>query len=189
MSSKECSCNKRKGKSCIYITKQGQEFILGLDFCKKFKLVSIASCCIQRSITLEIGAVHIMDESEADYKTLKKKWKQHLPLGKTGDLIKDLKQIFPATFDGTVGLFEGEVELIVSPDAVPVQLPPRALPQSILPSLKKLLDKMEAEGIIRECPETTEWVHNIVVPVKKDGSLRICLDPWNLNKYLIRPVH
>ena len=74
-------------------------------------------------------------------------------------------------------------------DAKPIQLPPRAVSQSIMPELKKELDKMEQEGIIRPCPETTEWVHNIVTVVKKDESLRLCLDPRNLNKYLIRNVH
>ena len=58
-----------------------------------------------------------------------------------------------------------------------------------MPELKKELDKMEQERIILPCPETTGWVHNIVTVVKKDGSLRFCLDPRNLNKYLIRNVH
>ena len=89
-----------------------------------------------------------------------------------------------------MGLFvEGEASLKVSPDAKPVQLPPRAVPQSIMPELKKELDKMEQEGIIRPCPETSDWVHNIVTVVKKDGSVRLCLDPRNLSKYLIRNVH
>ena len=48
---------------------------------------------------------------------------------------------------------------------------------------------MEREGIIRPCPEPTEWVHNLVVVVKKDGLLRLCLDPRSLNKYLVRSVH
>ena len=94
--------------------------------------------------------------------SFKTKWKEHLPLGrKTGDPLNDLNQIFPETFDGQVGLFEGEASLQVSPDAKPVQLPLRAIPQSIMPELKKEVDKMEQEGIIRPCPETTEWVHNI----------------------------
>ena len=113
-----------------------------------------------------------------------------MPLGrKTGDPLGDLKQIFPDAFDGGVGLFEGETTLKLSPDASPVQLTPRSVPQSVMPQLKKELDKMEQEGIIRACPETTEWVHNLVTVVKKDGSLRICLEPRNLNKYLIRNVH
>lgn len=88
-----------------------------------------------------------------------------------------------------MGVFEGEVSLKLSPDAKPFQLPPHAAPQIIMPELKKELDNMEQEGIFPPCPETTEWVHNIATVVKKDGSLRLCLDPRNLNKYLIRNVH
>ena len=185
------------------VTKQECAFILGLGFCKEYKLVTIAPVCIQPCISMEpchVEAVHITEESEADYDSLQKKWKEHLPLGrKTGDPLEDLKQIFPETFDGQVGLFEGEVSLKLSPEAKPVQLSPRAVLQSIMPQLKKELDKMEQEGIIRACPETIEWVHNLVTVVKKDGTLRkrtcskfvfcLCLDPRNLNKYLICNVY
>ena len=96
-----------------------------------------------------VEAVHITEESEADYDSLQKRRKKHLPLGKkTGDPLEDLKQIFPETSDGPVGLFEGVVSLKLSPETKPVQLPPRAVPQSIMPQLKKELDKMEQEGII-----------------------------------------
>ena len=187
------TCNEITAKSRFYVTKQECAFILGLGFCKEFELVTIAPVCIQQSISLEpchVEAVHITEESEADYDSLQKKWKKHLPLGKkTGDPLVDLKQIFPDTFDGQVGLFESEVSLKLSPEVKPVQLPPRAVPQSIMPLLKKELDKMEQEGTIRACPETTEWVHNLVTVVKKDGTLRLCLDPRNLNKYLIRNIH
>ena len=115
------------------------------------------------------------------------KWKKHLPLGRvTGELLENLKQIFPETFDGQVGLFVGEVTLKLAPDAKPSQLPPRAVPQSIMPQLKKGLDKMEQEGVITACPETTEWVLNLETVVEKNGTLRLCLDPINLNMYLIR---
>ena len=187
------TCNDITGKTRFYVTKRECAFILGLALCKKFELVTIAPVCIQQSISMEpnhVEAVYITDESEADYNQLQKKWKNHLPLGKkTGDPLEDLKQIFPETFDGQVGLFEGEVNLKLSPDAKPAPLPPRAVPQSVMPELKTELDKMEKEGIIRACPETTDWVHNLVIVVKKNGTLRLCLDPRNLNKYLIRNVH
>ena len=48
---------------------------------------------------------------------------------------------------------------------------------------------MEKEEIIRPCPETTDWVHNLVTVVKKNGTLRLCLNLRNLNKHLIRNVH
>ena len=189
----EVTCNDQRARTEFYVTKLRSELILGLQFCREFKLVTIAETCIQRKITVEedqVKAVHITDESEAEYETLYNKWGKYLPLGKkTGDPLQDLKHIFPTTFDGQVGRFEGEVDLKLSPEAKPVQLPPRALPQSILPQLKEELDRMEKEGIIRACPETTEWVHNLVVVVKKNKSLRLCLDPRNLNKYLIRDIH
>ena len=187
------TCNNITDSVTLYVTGTGTELILGLGFCKQFQLVNLADSCIQREVIVDsdsLQAVHITHESETDYKSLQQKWSKYLPLGKeTGDPLEDLKQIFPTMFDGTVGLFQGETQLKLSPDAKPVQLPPRAVPQSILPKLKMELDKMEKEGIIRPCPETTDWVHNLVIVVKKNGELRLCLDPRNLNKYLIRNVH
>ena len=203
----EVTCNNLRAKARFFITDNNSEILLGFDFCQTHELVTIADMCIQREITAtsksehtsapsristaeDVNAVHIMEESEADHPSLLKKWKKHLPLGKkTGDPLEDLKSIFPHMFDGKVGTFEGEVQLKVSPDAKPVQLPPRAVPQSMMSKLKTELDKMEREGIIRACPESTDWVHNLVLVLKKDDSIRVCLDPRNLNKYLIRSLH
>jgi transposase InsO family protein len=185
-----CTCNHITHDFQIHITELGSELILGLDFCREFNLVKIADSCVQRNINIDFKAVHATDESAVDYSELKKKWAKHLPLGrKTGDPMEDLKAIFPETFDGSVGLFQGEVDLQVSPEAKPIQLPPRAVPLSVLPKLKEELDKMEKEGIIRPCPETTDWVHNLVIVSKKNGDIRVCLDPRNLNKHLIRSRH
>ena len=186
------TCNDITAKARFYVTKRECAFILGIGFREKFELVTIAPVCIQQSISMKPNHVeaHITNESEADYHKFQKKWKKHLPLGKkTGDPLEDLKQTFPETFDGQVGLFEDEVSLKLSPDTKTVQLQPHAVPQSIMLKLKKELDKMEQEGIIRACTETTEWVHNLVTVVKKNGTLRLCLDPRNLNKYLIRNVY
>lgn len=126
------TCNDITAKARFYVTKRECAFILGLGFCREFKLVTIAPVGIQQSISVEpnhVEAVHITEKSEADYHNLQKKRKMHLPLGKkTGDPLEDLKHIFPNTFDGQVGLFEGEVSLKLSPDAKPVQLPPHAVP-------------------------------------------------------------
>ena len=42
------------------------------------------------------------------------------------------------------------------------------------------------EGIITEVHEHTEWINSIVPVVKEDGSLRLCLDPKDLNKAIER---
>ena len=180
--------NGYKLRAKFYFGENVSEFLISEEVSYDSKCVSYGPAVFQQA--LNVDAVHITPESEVDYMSLQKKWKQHLPLGKkTGEPLKDLKKIFPDAFDGSVGLFPGEVELKLTSDAQPVQCPPRAVPQSIQDKLKKQLDKMEKEGVIRACPETTKWVHNLVIASKKDGSLRICLDPKNLNKYLVRNIH
>eukprot|EP00794_Sanderia_malayensis_P018441 gene18441-20290_t len=165
------ACNNITAKTTLLFTKCECALILGLEFCKNFQLVSIAPICIQQSISNDpdhVEAVHITDKSEVNYNELRSKWKEHLPLGRTYHL-GDLKQIFPDTFDGQVGMFDGEVSLELVPDAKPVQLPPRAVPQSIMPKPKKELGAMKQEGIIRPCRDATKWVHNLVIVLRKMG--------------------
>ncbi|CAB4003689.1 Hypothetical predicted protein [Paramuricea clavata] len=88
-------------------TKHDHAFILGLGFCKKFKLVTISPVCVQQhTISVEpnkVEAVHITSESDVNYNELRKKWKEHIPLGKkTDNPLEDLKKIFPETFDRQV---------------------------------------------------------------------------------------
>lgn len=41
-------------------------------------------------------------------------------------------------------------------------------------------------GIIRKVTDVTEWVNAGVIVKKKSNNLRICLDPQNLNKAIVR---
>ena len=43
------------------------------------------------------------------------------------------------------------------------------------PAVDKALRELEAEGVIKKVV-TTEWAAPIVIPVKKDGSIRVCGD-------------
>ena len=69
------NCNTVTANTSFYVTKCKCAFVLGLIFCKKFKLVYIAPVCAQHSISMEaqeIEAVHIRSESLANYSQLKK---------------------------------------------------------------------------------------------------------------------
>ena len=48
---------------------------------------------------------------------------------------------------------------------------------------------MEESGIIQKVDQPTEWVNSMVVVEKKNGSVRICLDPRELNKAIMREHH
>ena len=68
----------------------------------------------------------------------------------------------------------------------PVQHLPRSVPFRMQSAYKAELDKLVREGIITEVHEHIEWINSIVPVMKKDGSLRLCLDPKDLNKAIKR---
>ncbi|KAK2721424.1 hypothetical protein QYM36_003645 [Artemia franciscana] len=48
---------------------------------------------------------------------------------------------------------------------------------------------MEEQGIIEKVSKPSDWVNSMVAIEKKDGSLRICIDPVDLNKSIRRPFY
>ena len=56
----------------------------------------------------------------------------------------------------------------------------------MLPELKEALDELEINGVISAVEEATDWVKNLVIVEKPNGSLRLCLDPRELNKAIKR---
>ena len=55
---------------------------------------------------------------------------------------------------------------------------------------KREVQSMEKVGIISRLDRNTPtpWLNSYVIVKKPNGSLRICLDPTDLNKCIIRPV-
>ena len=62
------------------------------------------------------------------------------------------------------------------------------MPIPLKQKLREKLDKMEQEGIIAKVSEPTEWISSIVA-VQTPNKLRICIDPRDLNKAIIRPKY
>ena len=57
---------------------------------------------------------------------------------------------------------------------------------ALRPQLKDTLDALEAQGIIAQVTMPTRWISSIVAVPKKNGKLRICLDPKDLNRAIQR---
>ena len=55
--------------------------------------------------------------------------------------------------------------------------------------VKSDLERMFKIGVITPVSEPSEWVSQMVAARKKDCSIRICIDPRDLNKALRRPHH
>ena len=103
------------------------------------------------------------------------------PLGQA-----ELIQRFPQVFREGVGCLKGEYRIQLDPQQTPVQHPPRRVPVALRDRLKATLDDLERDGILATVTEPTEWVSSLVIVPKKDGRLRLCLDPKDLNKAILR---
>ena len=99
--------------------------------------------------------------------------------------VQELQDAFPDCFD-TIGNFKGEYHITVDQNIPPVQHARRKAPIELQEKIKAKLDEMEQLGVITPETEPTAWVNSITYPMKPNGDLRICLDPKDLNKAVLR---
>ena len=74
----------------------------------------------------------------------------------------------------------------VKPEVCPVIHAAGRVPFALRDRLRAELDREESLGVITKVNEPTDWVNSITIVEKKNGTLRICLDPRDLNKALKR---
>ena len=80
----------------------------------------------------------------------------------------------------------GKYTIHLDPTVPPVQHARCKVPINYKEEIEKTLKEMEQLQIITPVTRPTEWFSSITYPTKPDGSLRICPDPHNLNKAIIR---
>ena len=60
------------------------------------------------------------------------------------------------------------------------------MPFALRHKLKAELERLVSLSVIEKVDHPTDWVNSIVLVEKSDGSIRICLDPKDLNKAIKR---
>ncbi|KAK7095117.1 hypothetical protein V1264_002767 [Littorina saxatilis] len=93
---------------------------------------------------------------------------------------------FDDVFEGELGDLQGVLHIQTDSTVSPVKLPCRKWPLAIRDKVKKELDRLQALGVITPVHSPTDWVSSVVVTMKPNGSVRLCLDPKPLNKALKR---
>ena len=109
--------------------------------------------------------------------------------GKTHPLATTKEYIlheYADVFRGIGTLPGGPYHIKLKDSHKPVQHPPRSVPLGMQSAYEAELDRLVKEGIITEVHDHTESINSIVPVVKEDGSLRLCLDPKDLNKAIER---
>ena len=102
--------------------------------------------------------------------------------------VEDLKKLYPNSFD-RLGSLKGAYNIRVDPTVKPATHARRKVPIESKEAIDKELDYLIEEEIITEQVEPTPWVSSVTFPRKPNGELRVCLDPSNLNKAIIREHH
>ena len=93
---------------------------------------------------------------------------------------------YAEVFKGVGTLPGGPYHIKLKDSYKPVQHPPRSVPLGMQSAYKAELDRLVKEGIITEVHEHTEWINSKLPVMKEDGSLRLCLNPKDLNKAIER---
>ena len=99
---------------------------------------------------------------------------------------EELMLKFPDVFGEGLGQLDGQYKIRLDETVPPVQHAPRRIAVALRPQLKDTLDALEAQGIITQVTTPTRWISFIVAVPKKNGKLRICLDPKDLNRAIQR---
>ena len=102
--------------------------------------------------------------------------------------MEDLKKLYPNSFD-RLGSLKGAYNIRVDPTVKPATHARRKVPIESKEAIDKELDYLIEEEIITEQVELTPWVSSVTFPRKPNGEVRVCLDPSNLSKAIIREHH
>ena len=95
----------------------------------------------RHSVPVSHGTMHVevmsgQPRKDYNYQTLAKKWRDHLPLCKSGDAKRELMRIFPKLFKG-IGSLGGEYHIDFKPDAMSIHLLARNVQEALREPFKQ----------------------------------------------------
>ena len=93
---------------------------------------------------------------------------------------------FPDVFNEGLEQLDGEYKIRLDENVPPVQHALRRVTVAVRPQLKETSDALEAQGVIAQVTTPTKWISSMVAVPRKNGKLRICLDPKDLNRAIQR---
>ncbi len=149
----ECRTTKRKAMLDFHVTSHADKPILGGDACEELQLLKRVEALTAKS-------------------------PQPGPPPATKE---ELLQRYAEIFTG-LGELLGVHHMHIDPAVMPVIHACRNVPLSIMDSLKKTLKELQEKKVITPVSEPSEWVNSLVATRKKNGTLRVCLDPCDLNQ-------
>ena len=81
---------------------------------------------------------------------------------------------------------KGKLHLELDESVQAVQLPPRRVPLAVKDKLQAELEILSHMEIIAKVDDPTDWISSMVVTTKRNGKVRLSIDPKALNNSLKR---
>ena len=154
-----CKSKETKIKLKFYVIEEGDQPLMGRESCVSLGLLKLVKTVVQGG---QSGP-------------------QHAQL--SWENIRD--ELYPDNFKGD-GELGPEYDIQLNPNVEGTVQYPHKIPYAKLKPLKTTLHKLQERGIIADTEGPTQWVSNLVITNKKNGTIRLCLDPKPLNKAILR---
>ena len=151
--------NRRKYREEFVVVKGKGKPLLGLGASEQMQLISV----VRQNI------MTIQSEEPSQSK----------PPLTTETILKEHADVFRGEEK-----LEGDLHREIDPHVPPVQLPTRKVPIAIKEKLKEELDRLEGPNIITPVYVATSWISATVITLKKNGNIRLCVNPKPLNQAL-----
>ncbi|GKE78996.1 putative reverse transcriptase domain-containing protein, partial [Tanacetum coccineum] len=149
------------------------DVIIGMDWLSKYHVRII---CDEKVIHIPINGetliIRVM-EKKSDDKRLEDK-----------PVVREFLEIFPEDLPGLPPVRQVEFKIDLIPGATPVARAHYKLAPSKMHELSNQLQELADRGFILQ--STSPWGARVLFVKKKDGSFRMCIDYWELNKLTIK---
>lgn len=182
-------------KSCFHIVFLVVEnlihnVIIGTDFLTKFNavidfeksLVVIAEHGLTISFLKKCNTLQEL-EVEIEHITMEKEEKEEKCEKKDLEEVQSLIEKFSNVFSNKPGLTNAYKHKIKLNDNKPLHRKSYPIPFKYQEAVNNKIEEMVEEGIIER--SDTQYISPIVPVIKKDGTVRICLDARELNKKIV----
>ncbi|GKA47515.1 putative reverse transcriptase domain-containing protein [Tanacetum coccineum] len=100
------------------------------------------------------------------------------------NVVTDFSEVFPEDLSGLPPARPVEFQIDLIPGATPVARAPYRLASSKMKELSEQLQELSDKGFIR--PSSSPWGALVLFVKKKDGSFRMCINYWELNKLTVK---
>ena len=184
-------------KATFYVTKLNDDkVILGLCLCIDLQLLSIHcddKCQCKSQILHETKMIGSEFPIGVNLQQAQQDVLPPVPISTKpeGDVKQQIMNLYPDLFSGVGTIKNAMLHLDVKPSAVPFVCSPCRVPRAVQPKLKEELHRMLKLRVIRKLDinKASDWVHALVIVIKPNGKLCICLDPRTLNSVQRHNVH